>query len=58
MSGRIADHAELIGDRDSLVGILAASVLVFRLGRDDPSFDKKLLRQLLDLHIQASSCLI
>jgi len=52
VSGRISELAERIGDRDSLLGCVALGVLLFRLGKDHPTFDKKLLRQLLDLHSQ------
>jgi hypothetical protein len=51
-TGRISELEERIGDRESLLGCLAMGVLLFRLGKDHPSFDKKLLRQLLDLHSQ------
>ena len=54
MLGRLANEAEAIGDRQSLLGLLAMGVLVLRLAKDHPAVDKKLLRQLLDMHIQAS----
>ena len=52
MSGRISEMTERIGDRESLLGCVALGVLLFRLGKDHPTFDKKLLRQLLELHTQ------
>ena len=57
ITGRLADEAEAIGDRHALLGLLAMGVLILRLAKDHPAVDKKLLRQLLDLHTQAG-CLI
>lgn len=55
MSGRVSEMTERIGDRGSLLGCMALGVLLFRLGKDHPTFDKKLLRQLLDLHTQVQN---
>ena len=55
ITGRLASQAEAIGDRHTLLGLLAMGVLVLRLARDHPAVDKKLLRQLLDLHTQANA---
>lgn len=52
MTDRIGSEGEAIGDRPALLGILAMGVLILRFGREHPSPDKKLLRQLLDLHTQ------
>ncbi len=54
MTTRIANGSDLPGDRDSLLGIVAMGALVFRLGSEQGAFDKRLLRQLLDLHQQVS----
>lgn len=52
VTAKIADGSDLPGDRDSLLGIVAMGALVFRLGEEQGAFDKRLLRQLLDLHQQ------
>ena len=52
MTSKMAASADKPGDGDSLVGVLALGVLVFRCGEEQGAFDKKLLRQLLDLHQQ------
>ena len=52
VTGRVSSEGETVGDRDALLGLLAMGVLVLRLGKNNPAIDKKLLRQLLDLHTQ------
>ena len=52
MTSEMAAGAEKPGDRDSLLGVLALGALVFRCSEEQGAFDKKLLRQLLDLHQQ------
>lgn len=54
ITGRLTNEAEAIGDRHALLGLVAMGVLVLRLAKDHPAVDKKLLRQLLDLHTQAA----
>ena len=52
VTSKMAASADKPGDRDSLLGVLALGALVFRCGEEQGAFDKKLLRQLLDLHQQ------
>lgn len=55
MTNRVATGEERWGDSDRLVGLVALGALIFRLGEQQGAFDKKLLRQLLDLHQQVAA---
>ena len=55
--GRVATEGEATGDRGALLGVLAIGVLVLNFGKSHPTPEKRLLRQLLDLHMQVKLCL-
>lgn len=50
---RRAAGGERAGDRGELVGLLALGIAYARLATDEAPADRRLIRQLLDLHEQA-----
>ena len=52
MLDRISVSVDDLGDRQSLLGLMTLSVVVFKIAGTQLTWDKKLLRKLLDLHQQ------